>query len=512
MVKKLLSATCLLVGFFTTFSQNKPANNPLFNVKDFGAVGDGIALTSKAINKAIDAAEAVGGGTVYFPAGNYLSGTIHLKNNISLFLDQGCTIIAAPVSAENEYDEEEFSASTLFQDAGHSHWNNSLITGKNLHDISILGEGKIWGRGLYKDFVKGTKQNANKAISLLLCRNVNISDITILHGGWFAILATGADNITIHNLKIDTNRDGIDIDCCRNVHVSNCSVNSPYDDGICLKSTYALGFARATENVTITNCMVSGYDEGSFLDGSYTRNNNAQYHTNPTGRIKFGTESNGGFKNITISNCVFNYCRGFALETVDGGLLEDVSINNITMRDITNAPIFLRLAARMRGPEAVAVGELRRIAISNIIAYNVDPAQGIFISGIPNHYIDDIQLTNIKLYFKGGGKKESITQPVAEQEKGYPEPGSFGTLPAYGIFIRHAKNILLNNIELHLLADDERPAIFMQDVQDAELRFVQVKSKTSKPLLVLDNISNFQLFHSLNLDDKKIEKIIRQQW
>ena len=134
----------------------------------------------------------------------------------------------------------------------------------------------------------------------------------------------------------------MDIDCCRDVHVSDCSVNSPHDDGICLKSTYGLGFARATENVTITNCIVSGFEEGSFLDGSYKAT-----VKNSTGRIKFGTESNGGFKNITISNCVFSNCQGgLALETVDGALLEDITITNITMCDINNAPIFMRIGAR----------------------------------------------------------------------------------------------------------------------------------------------------------------------
>jgi polygalacturonase len=342
-----------------------------FNIKQYGAIGDGKNLDSKAINKAIETAAAQGGGTVFIPAGNYLCGSIHLKSNISLYLDQGATIIAADVTAENGYDEEEPTVNTTYQDSGHSHFHNSLIWGENLHDISILGQGTIWGKGLYHDYVK-SKQSANKAIALYLCRNVNISGISILHGGWFGILATGVDNLTINNIKEDTNRDGMDIDCCRNVHVSDCSVNSPNDDGICLKSTFALGFARATENVTITNCGVSGFVEGSFLDTTYKHFDDPQFA--PTGRIKLGTESNGGFKNIVISNCTFNYCRGLALETVDGGLLEDVTITNITMRDIGNAPIFLRLASRMRGPDGVPVGELRRIIISNIVAYNVNDA------------------------------------------------------------------------------------------------------------------------------------------
>src|SRR2546429_3318790 len=157
----------------------------------------------------------------------------------------------------------------------------------------MLGTGRIWGKGLSGGTREGPKGEApgvgNKAIALKLCRNVILRDFSILHGGHFAILATGVDNFTIDNLKIDTNRDGMDIDCCRNVRVSNCSVNSPFDDGICLKSCYSLGFARACENVTITNCQVSGYDEGTFLDGTYKREHKYG-HGGPTGRIKFGTE------------------------------------------------------------------------------------------------------------------------------------------------------------------------------------------------------------------------------
>jgi polygalacturonase len=475
-----------------------------YNVKDYGAVGDGVNLDSKAINKAIDAASAAGGGTVFLPAGNYLSGSIHLKSNISLFIDQGATIIAAPVNAGNGYDEEEASVNTTYQDSGHSHWHNSLIWGENLHDISILGQGTIWGKGLYKDYVKD-KQSANKAIALYLCRNVNIRDIHVLHGGWFAILATGVDNLTIDNVILDTNRDGMDIDCCRNVHVSNCSVNSPYDDGICLKSTFGLGFARATENVTITNCQVSGFDEGSFLDGTYKRTKNPQYGFSPTGRIKFGTESNGGFKNITIANCVFNYCRGLALETVDGALLEDVTITNITMRDIVNAPIFLRLGARMRGPEGVPVGELRRVIISNVIAYNVEPGQGILISGIPGHPIKDIDLKDIKIWFKGTGTAEQAKREVPELEKGYPEPGSFGILPGYGFFARHVDGLKLDNVELKFIADDQRPAFIFDDVQAADLRFVKAQTANGVAPVSIKKVSDLKLFQSLNLPDGKFK-------
>jgi polygalacturonase len=494
---KLLPAALFLL--LLTFGAAHAAPPDFFNVRDYGAKGDGVNLDSKAINAAIDAAANGNGGTVYLPPGNYLSGSIHLKSNISILIDQGAVIIAAPVTAENGYDEEEASVNTTYQDSGHSHWHNSLIWGENIHDVSILGQGMIWGKGLYHDYVKN-KQSANKAIALYLCRNVNIKDITIFHGGWFGILATGVDNMTISNIKEDTNRDGMDIDCCRNVHVSDCSVNSPWDDGICLKSTFGLGFARATENVTITNCIVSGFEEGSFLDGTYK-----QTVPDPTGRIKFGTESNGGFKNITISNCVFNFCKGLALEAVDGALLEDVTITNITMRDIVNAPIFLRIGERMRGPAGVPVGELRRVIISNIVVYNADAKQGILMSGLAGHTINDVVLKDIKLYMKGGGTADQGSRQVPEMEKSYPEPGNFGVLPAYGVFARHMTGLKLENIELYVLSGEQRPAVFFDDVKGADLRFVQAQLATGASPIVTKNSEDISLFQSLNQPDGKLK-------
>ena len=156
----------------------------------------------------------------------------------------------------------------------------------------------------------------NKSISLKNCHNVLLRDFSILHGGHFGILATGIDNFTLDNLKIDTNRDGMDVDCCRNVRISNCYVNSPWDDGICLKADHALGSSKQTEFVTITNCYVSGcWEEGTMLDGTYKKFAPDVRGVSRTGRIKFGTESDGGFRNITISNCVFEGCQGLALET-----------------------------------------------------------------------------------------------------------------------------------------------------------------------------------------------------
>jgi len=331
-----------------------------------------------------------------------------------------------------------------------------------------------------------------------------------LHGGHFAILATGVDNLTIDNLKIDTNRDGMDIDCCHNVRISNCSVNSPYDDGICLKSSYALGMARATENVTVSNCQVSGYDEGSFLDGTFKRNEKKYSDGTTTGRIKMGTESNGGFKNVTITNCVFDYSRGLALETVDGGLLEDVTISNITMRDIVNAPIFIRLGARMRGPEGIPVGACRRIILSNIVVYNADPRHGSIIGGIPGHDIEDLQLSNVHIYYKGGGTAEQATRVVPEFEQDYPEPYRFGVMPASGFFIRHVNNLKMENIEVNFLQADQRSVFMLDDVKDASFYRIKAPKPVDASTFDIRNSRNVNVQLSQGIKDTQINNTAKK--
>lgn len=544
----VLIVTTFFLGFISDPTKNAVlAQYPItaavqtsaFNVRSFGAKGDGKALDSPAINKAIEAAASKGGGTVYFPAGTYRSFSIRLKSNVGLYFDQGSVLLAAsPNDGDGKYDPPEPNPSNKYQDFGHTHWHNSLIWGENVENVSITGPGLIWGKGLVRsggssrtkeqnDAIRDWKADTNaqpfgypsprdavepgwgnKAISLKLSRNVIIRDVSILSGGHFAILATGVDNLTIDNLKIDTNRDGIDIDACRHVRISNTTVNSPFDDGICLKSSYALGFARATENVTITNSQVSGYDEGTFLNGTYKRDYKRYSHNSTTGRVKFGTESNGGFKNITISNIVFEYSRGLALESVDGGLLEDVTITNITMRDIVNAPIFLRLGKRNRGPkETMPEGELRRVIISNIVAYNVDPKYASIISGVPGNDIEDVRLSNIRIYYKGGGTLEQAAISPPEKEDAYPEPVMFGEMPVYGFFIRHVKGISMNDIEVSFMTDDARPPFFLSDVKGADFHRVKAQRLTTGKTFVLKDVSDFNTSQVWLVPDTRIDRV-----
>jgi polygalacturonase len=488
------------------------ARSLVYDVGAFGATGDGKTLDSSAINRAIDAASSAGGGTVYFRAGDYLSYSIHLKSKVAIYLDAGARIVAADPSTDSsrEYDLAESNEPwENYQDYGHNHWHNSLIWGEGLEGVSICGPGLIWGKGLSRGWGVGPKAEqpgvANKAIALKNCRNVILRDFSILHGGHFGILATGVDNLTIDNLKIDTNRDGMDIDCCRNVRIANCSVNSPWDDGICLKSSFALGYARATEMVTISNCLVTGsYEEGALLDGTLRRFA-TDAKVSRTGRIKFGTESNGGFQNIAIANCVFEGCSGLAIETVDGAVIEDVSVTNLTMRDVVSAPIFLRLGARMRGPAGAAVGVLRRVILSNITC-SCAPGSRIssILAGIPGHPIEDVKMSDIMIVHSGGGTKDDAQRQLAEKEKDYPEPNMFGTTPAHGFFIRHARGVEMAGIKIEHGGEELRPAFVVDDVEGADFGRIKVALTAGVPAFALSNVKNFSVYRSKPVPDTEL--------
>jgi polygalacturonase len=512
----VLTFVVLLTAFYC--APSSAAEGPLlarertfFNVRDFGALGDGKNLDSPAINQAVQAAALAGGGTVFVSAGTYLSGSIRLTNNIHLFLDAGAVILGAPQDM-NAYDPTEPWEGMAYQDGGHTYFHNSLIWGENLTNISITGSGMIKGGGLVRsdelldrmsgfsdwgrtnavpraETTNGPVRLGNKAIALKLCRNVLMRDFTIFHGGHFAILATGCDGMTVDNVTMDTDRDGIDIDCCRNTMVSNCRINSPNDDGLCPKSSFALGRNVITENLTIINCQVSGFAEGTLLDGTMKPRRG-------TGRIKFGTEANGGFRNVTVANCTFRGCHGLALEEVDGGIMENITINNITMMDVVSYPIYITTGKRNRGPNVTSPGRVRNILISNVIATGVERMSGIQITGIPELPIEGVRLENIRLVFNGGGTRENAMRVPPEPGAGYPEPGRIGIMPAYGVFARHVRDLELANIRVSFEHDDLRPAMVCVDVDGLEIDNFKAQLAAGVPAARFDSVKRLTVRNS----------------
>ncbi len=462
--KRLATAVCLAMLAIVTQAQT------VINIRDHGAKGDGRALDSPAINAAIDACVAQGGGTVYVPAGTFLSGSIRMKSRVNLHLAAGAKIIAAP-AAMKAYDEAEHFEGPQYQDGGHTYFHNSLIWAEGATDVSITGQGMIDGEGLTrKDNERagnitsgGSVGTGDKAIALKLCRGVLIRDVTIFRGGHFAIIMTGCERATVDNVTIDTNRDGIDIDACKYVTVSNTKVNTPHDDAIVLKSSYALHKASPCEHVMITNCLVTGYKLGTFLDGSYVPEKVGWV----CGRIKLGTESNGGYRDIAISNCTMMYSSGMAFEEVDQGRMENITVSNITMNHVHHYPIYITTGCRNRGPKDVKQPSYGgNISISNVLAQDVDSLAGIIVTGMAGAPLRDIALSNIRIEYRGGGARELANKEYREQGTNYPEPKFAKETPAYGLFARHVDGLDVNHVTFTTRKPDYRPAVMLDDVRN----------------------------------------------
>ncbi|TCP89796.1 polygalacturonase [Sphingomonas sp. PP-CE-1A-559] len=467
----------------------------MIDVRDHGARGDGRTIDSTAINAAIVAAARSGGGTVLIPAGRYLCFSIRLLSHVTIQFAQGAVIEAAdPARHAGRYDLPDDNGEQLYQDFGHSHWRNSLFWGEDVENVAMIGPGLIHGLGLTRDG-PGARWKAqtgerplsmrqmsaaeiarlepdaarmnglgNKAIAFRNGRNIRLSGFSMLKCGHFAILATGTRDLHIHDLTIDTDRDGIDLDCVQRTIVEWCRVNTPNDDAIVIKSSFALGRAVASEDVTVRHCAVSGYDLGTMFDGTRrTTQLLAPDRDRVTGRIKLGTESNGGYRRILIEDCSFTHCRGLALETVDGGVMEDVVVHRITMRDVTTAPLFLRIGDRRRGPAGTQVGAIRRVTLSDIDATGIDHRFAAAIAGLPGHPVEDVTLSRIHLSYRGGGTSEDAARRPEDLAGAYPEPSMFGVLPAWGLWVQHAKGLVIDRLDLATTSPDARPPLMIED-------------------------------------------------
>lgn len=415
------------------------AGSGIFNVVQFGAVRNGREFDTKAIQAAIDACAAAGGGVVYLPPGRYHSGGLLLKSNVHLYLEAGAKLLG---SIHLEDYPKTIPKIRSYTD---NYTERSLIYGENLDNVGLHGPGTIDGRG---GAFKGPYKVRPYLIRLVGCRNVSVTGLTIRDSPMWVQHYLACDDVLIHGITVhshvNANNDGIDIDCCQRVTISDARISSG-DDAIVLKSTSD----RPTRNVTITNCVLSS----------------------TCNAFKLGTESNGGFQEIVLSNCAIYDTRlsGIAIEMVDGGLLDGVQVSNVTMRDVQSV-IFIRLGNRARpfleGGPRPGVGTLRNVQIANVRATGAN-AVGCAISGIPGHPIENVMLRDVSIQFAGG-----VTQApddVPENPEAYPEYKMFGTLPAYGFFCRHVRNLRLDGVETRFAKEDARPALVCHDVRGLDV-------------------------------------------
>ena len=469
------------------------------DIRRHGARGDGKTIDSPAINRAIEAAAKRGGGTVVIPPGRYLCFTLRLRDNIALVLSAGATIVAAdPDMHGAHYDPPENYLEEQFQDFGITHVHNSLIRGDGVSNVAILGPGMLHGLGLDREgpgdrwharagwqsaaalgisprelALRDEKERApigraNKTIGLMNCRNVRLHGFTILQAGHFGVIAHGCTNMQLDGLVIDTDRDGIDIDACRDVRVVNCTVNAPKDDAIVLKSSYALGRAVLCEDILISGCKTSGYAMGSLLDGSYRASDYpAPDKLGPLGRIKLGTETNGGFRNVRISDCICTHSRGILMGIVDGGTLEDVSVSGIILRDPVNHPLFVHHAARMRAPKGTPVGRIRGVRFEDVTVSGAHPRFPCGVEGIADAPVEDVTFRNIHIAAQGGGTREDAARIPEYRRETSLEVSYLGTLPAAGFYARHARRLTIRDVSLRVAATDARPVVALRNVEGA---------------------------------------------
>jgi polygalacturonase len=469
------------------------------DVRQHGARGDGRTIDSPAINRAIETASRKGGGIVFVPPGRYLCFSIRLKDGITLMLSAGSVIVAADPDIHGaRYDPPENYLEEQFQDFGITHVHNSLIHGDGVSNVAIVGQGMLHGLGLDREgpgdrwharphwqsatalgispralalrdpAEKAQIGRANKTIGLMNCRNVQLRDFTILQAGHFGIIAHGVTNMAIDHVVIDTDRDGIDIDCCRDVRITNCVVNAPKDDAIVLKSSYALGRPVMCEDILVSGCKTSGFAMGSLLDGTYRKSDYlAPDKIGPLGRIKLGTETNGGFRNIRITDCTCTASRGILMGIVDGGTLEDVSVSGITMRDPVNHPLFVHHGARMRAPRGTPVGRIRRVRFDDIGVSGANPRFPCGVEGFADGPVEDVTLTNVHISSAGGGTQADAAREPEYRRETSLEVTYLGTLPAYGFYARHAKRLILKDVHFATERPDARPAIALRQVDQA---------------------------------------------
>jgi hypothetical protein len=421
---------------------------PARSVRAHGARGNGKANDTAAIQAAIDAAP---GGVVRFPPGDYLSGTLRLRDRLTLRLDAGATLIASP--DDTSFAPHEKVPYETFADQETSDFGHALLQGRGLQYVSIVGPGRIDGNR--------RSRGGPKPIALKQCRHVTIRDLTLENAPNYNISLLGCDHVDIRGVTIRNGySDGIDPDCCRYVRIVDCRVESR-DDAIVLKSSLALGVRRPTEYVVVTDCDLVNVRNG----------------------LKIGTETSGDVRHVVFRNCTLSGrwemwdpppfdvrpfpSAGVSLQNVDGGAVEQIVVSNIRMTNM-RAPIFVRLGERGWGQSVPTAGTLSKIIITDVVATGA--AWTSSIMGVPGHDVSGIALSDIRISGRGGGDADLVSRPVPEQLREYPDAARFRNLPAYGLYCRHVAELQLNRVTFGVDKPDGRPALAFDDVRGATVK------------------------------------------
>ncbi|MEV4111185.1 glycosyl hydrolase family 28 protein [Nonomuraea sp. NPDC049695] len=430
-----------------------------FNVRDYGATGNGSTNDDDAIDRAINAASAAPGGTVVFPSGRYRARTIHLKSHVTLRLDAGSTLLAA----SSGMDAPESNANDDYQDYGHSHFHNSLMWGSGISDFHITGTGTIDGDG---NLITGNPDSgeADKALTLTECSDISLTGVTFRRGGHFGALINGCHDITIDNLKTvyasSGVRDGINLINSWNVTVTNSRIEAS-DDALVFKSDYALGHTYTSQNVRVRDTTV------------YSHENNA---------LQFGSETCGSFRDFRFENITVLGAgkAGIGIVSMDGAVIEDVHYDNVTLTK-TTSPFFFKIGERKRCPGSPPAGRIRNITISNVTGTDltapvVTSTVGASdytstLTGTPSVDLGPgITFQNVDLTVPGGHPASEASRVPGEYLTTYP-PRDYGARPSYGYWIRHATGITLNG-ETRFDENDNRPYVIADDASDVQLNGV----------------------------------------
>jgi hypothetical protein len=439
----------------TAPAQAPQAVTPLrIDVRARGAAGDGVADDTAALQRALD--EAAGGGTVVLPAGRYLAATLHLHDGVTLHLARGAVLVGHP--DDRRYDPPERLAYRTGSDLETSDARFALVAGRGVRGVAIEGEGAIDGN-------RGAR-GGPKPVAFKQCREVRVHGIRIENSPNYALSFIGCEEVEVEGVRVvNSHADGIDPDCCRNVRISGCEVEA-VDDGICLKASLALGERVPTEHVTVAGCTVRS-------------SSNA---------IKLGSESSGDFRDVRVRDCELVYRPapgvseriaeggGIALEMVDGGALEDVTVERIEMRDVP-VPIFVRLGNRGREQRPPRPGRLADVTLRGIRATGSSLASSI--TGLPEAPARAVRLEDVEIALAPGppaGRFAERLASVPERADAYPTPRMFGVLPAAGLYCRHVEGLELADLRFTGAASDPRPALVADDLRGARIERLRVES------------------------------------